>query len=81
MCERDRKRETELSFIWSKMKTIAQEAAFQTALRNCSKEVGEKVSIYVILVKIGIHTIKQTFLQKLATHLMKVAASHKKTSP
>ena len=33
------------------MKTATQETAFQIALSNCSKEVGEKVSIYVILVK------------------------------
>ena len=30
---------------------IARETAFQIALRSCSKEVGGKVSIYVILVK------------------------------
>ena len=36
----------ELSFIWGKMRT-----AFQIALRNCSKEAGGKVSIYVILLK------------------------------
>ena len=41
----------ELSFIGGKMRTIAQETAFQIALRNCSKDVGGKVSIYVILVK------------------------------
>ena len=29
----------ELSFIWSKMRNLAQETAFQIALRNCSKEV------------------------------------------
>ena len=40
----------ELSFIWGKMRTIAQETTFQMSLRN-SKEVGGKVSIYVILVK------------------------------
>ena len=40
-----------LSFIWGKMRTAAQETAFQIAPRNCSKEVGGKVSIYVILVK------------------------------
>ena len=39
-----------VSFIGGKMRTIAQETAFQIALRNCSKEV-KKVSIYVILVK------------------------------
>ena len=33
------------------MRTIAQETVFQIALRNCSKEVGGKISIYVILVK------------------------------
>ena len=32
----------ELSFIWGKMRTAAQEAAFQIALRDCSKAaVGE----------------------------------------
>ena len=40
----------ELSFIWGKMRTIAQETTFQMSLRN-SKEVGGKVSIYTILVK------------------------------
>ena len=40
-----------VSFIWGKMRTAAQETAFQIALRNYSKEVGGKVSIYVILVK------------------------------
>lgn len=35
----------ELSFVWSKMRTIAQETAFQMALGNCSKEAGGKVSI------------------------------------
>ena len=34
-----------------KMRTIAQETAFQIALKNCTKEVGGKVSIHVILVK------------------------------
>ena len=29
----------ELSFIWGKMRTAAQEAAPQIALRDCSKEV------------------------------------------
>ena len=33
------------------MRTIAQETAPWIALRNCSKEAGEKPSIYVILVK------------------------------
>ena len=33
------------------MKTAAQKTVPQIALRNCSKEAGGKVSIYVILVK------------------------------
>ena len=35
----------ELSFIWGKMRIIAQEAVFQISLRNCSKEVGESQDI------------------------------------
>ena len=50
----------ELSFIWGKMRTIDQETAFQIALRNCSKEVGGKVSIYVIWVK-GEYVQSSTF--------------------
>ena len=38
----------ELSFIWCKMRTIAQETAFQIGLRNCSQEAGGKGSMYVI---------------------------------
>ena len=33
------------------MRTLAQKTAFQIALTNCPKEVGEKVSINVILGK------------------------------
>ena len=35
------------------MRTRARKTAYQIALRNCSKEVGGKVSTYVILVKLG----------------------------
>ena len=45
------KRVCKLSFIWGKMRTLARETAFQIALRSCSREVGEKVIINVILVK------------------------------
>ena len=45
----------ELSFIWGKMSTIAWVAAFQIALKSCSKEVAGNVSIYVILVKGEVH--------------------------
>ena len=38
-------------FIWSNMRTAARETASQIALRNCSKEVGGTISVYVILVK------------------------------
>ena len=38
----------ESRFIWGKLRTIGQETAFQIALRNCSREVGQKVSIHVI---------------------------------
>ena len=41
----------ELSFTWSKMRTVGWETASQTVLRNYPKEVVRKVSIYVILLK------------------------------
>ena len=52
------------------MRTIAQETASQIALRNCSKEMGEEVSVYVILVK-GDTYKQHTFWQK-------VSSSHRK---
>ena len=42
----------ELSLIWSNMRTVARDTVSQTALRNSSKWVEGKVSIYVILVKV-----------------------------
>ena len=50
------------------MRTIAQEAAFQIALRNCSEERGKGQSI-CDFGEGGVHAIKHTFLQK-------VTASH-----
>ena len=50
----------ELSFIWGKVRTIAQETVFQRVLRNCSK-VGWEVSTYVILVNGGVGAIKPMF--------------------
>ena len=71
-----------LSFIWGKMKTAARETAPQIAPRNCSKEVGGKVSIYVILVKGENLQTSTYFLQKVSASLVKVTASHKEqTSP
>ena len=49
------------------------ETAFQIALRNCSKEVVGKVSIYVILVKVECMCSSTYFLQK-------IFASHKEQS-
>ena len=47
------------------MRTVAWEMASQIALRNCSEEVGGKVSIPSILVK-GVRVVKHTFWQRLA---------------
>ena len=58
------------------MRTTAQEAAFQIALKYCSKEVGGKFNIYVILVKEEVYATKHTFLQRVAASLMTVTASH-----
>ena len=64
------------------MKSIAQETASQIALRNCSKEVRGKVSIYVILVKREYMQSSTYFLQKVSASLVKVTASHEEqTSP
>ena len=49
--ENAQRKSCELSLIWGKMRSTACETAFQTALRNRSKEVGGEVSIYGILVK------------------------------
>ena len=58
------------------MRTIAWETVFQIALRNCFKEVGGKVSIYVILEKGEYMQSSTYFLQKVSVNLVKVTASH-----
>ena len=64
------------------MRTIVRETASHIALRNCSKEVGGKVSIYVILVTGEYIQSGTYFLQKVSASLVKVTASHKEqTSP
>ena len=64
------------------MRTLAQEAAFQIALRYPSKEVGGNVGIYGILVKREVHASKQHILQKVTASFVKVSASHEEwTSP
>ena len=50
--------------MWSKIRTIAWEIAPHIALRNCSKKVRVKVSIYVILVKESTCNQKHIFWQK-----------------
>ena len=55
----------ELSFIWGKMRTIAQQTAFQIALRNCSREVAGRSVLYMMLVEGGC-AVKHTCWQRLA---------------
>ena len=54
------------------MRAVAPETASQVALRNCSKEVGRKVSIHVIFGEGGIRAIKPFFF----FFLQKVSATH-----
>ena len=58
------------------MRTIAREAAFQIALRNHSKEVGEDVHISVIPLKQGTYS-QAHILQKFTASLVKATASHR----
>ena len=57
---------SELSFTWGKMKTAAQEAASQIALRDCSKEAVRGMSIYTVLVKAEFNTIKHSFHKRFS---------------
>ena len=59
-----------LSFIGTLLRTIARQIAPHIALRNCSKEVVGKRSIYVILVKGEFNVIKQLSYKRFS-------ASHK----
>ena len=59
------------------MRTTAWETVPQMALRNCSKEVGGKDSIYVILVKGEYMQSSTYFFQKVSASLVKLSASHK----
>ena len=67
----------ELSFIWGKMRIIAQEAVLQRALRNCSKEVGEKSQYIYDFGERGGTCNQAHILQKIAASLVKVLAGHK----
>ena len=66
----------ELHFIWGKMKTLAQETAFQIALRNCSQEVRGKGQYICDFGKGGVHEIKHVYLKKVSASLLEVIASH-----
>ena len=65
-----------LGFIGGRVRAIARETAFQIALRNCSKEVGGRPSIYVISVKGKYMKSSIYFLQKFSASLLKAAAIH-----
>ena len=62
-----------LSFTRGQMRTAAQEPDPQIALRNCSKEAGRKVSIYVILVK-GEYMQSSTYFSR--SFLLVTRSSH-----
>ena len=62
------------------MRTTAWETAPQIALRNCSKEVGGKDSIYVILVKGEYMQLSTYFFLQVFVSLMKFSANHKELS-
>ena len=64
--------QSEGCFIWGKKRTVAWEIAPQIALRNCSKEVGGKENIYVILVKAEYMQSSPYFFQKISTGLRKL---------
>ena len=51
----------ELSFIWGNMRTAVRETEPQIVLRDCSKDVWGKESVYVILEK-GEYTQSSKFI-------------------
>ena len=60
-----------LSFVWGKIRIVAQEIAPQIALRDCSKEAGGERSEYMIFGEGRVHATKRVFLQKVSTSLVK----------
>ena len=63
----------QLSFIWSKIRTEAQEIAPHIALRNCSKEAGRGKGQYTRDFGEGrIRAVKHICFQKVSTSLMKL---------
>ena len=59
----------EISFMWGKMRTIAQVAALQIKKK---KNDPKRWAGRVMLVKAEVRATKHTFLQKVATSLVKV---------
>ena len=57
----------ELNFIWGKMRTAAQEAALQIALRDCYKEVVGLLVIYMEETRIERDTCIPMFIAALFT--------------
>ena len=58
-----------------KLRTAAWDTAFQIALRNCSKEVGGKVNIYVILLK-GKYMQSSSYFFLFRRFLLVMRSSH-----
>ena len=54
----------ELSFIWGKMRTLAQQTAFQRCWGTAPKRYGEWSALAMILVK-GVRGVKHPFWQRL----------------
>ena len=65
-------RVVELNFLWGNMMTATWETAPQVTLRNCSKDVGGKERIYVILVKGEYVQSSTNILEKVFASLVKL---------
>ena len=68
-------RKLQVKFYSRKIRTAAQETTPQIALRNCSREEGEKVSIYVIVVK-GEYMQSSTYFSRRFLLVMKNSHHH-----
>ena len=61
----------QLSFMWDSMRIVPWETAPQLALRNCSKEAGERESV-CDFGKGGLHAIKYIVLWKISAGLLQL---------
>ena len=64
--------------VWGKMRTAARETAPKIVLKYCSKEIGKKDSIYVILVKGEYMQSRIHFLIESSSWSHETSASHEK---